>query len=378
MALLETHDLRKTYRRGKLKLDVLRGIDVKIHAGEFVAVIGPSGSGKTTFMQLLGALDRPTSGSVQVDGQRLETWSDGQLSRFRRRKLGFIFQFFNLIPTQTAEENVALPLLLDGQSYAKVIPAARELLDRMGLAERAKHRPGELSGGEMQRVAIARALIANPLLVLADEPTGNLDSKTGTIVLELFRAIVKERGQTVVMVTHDARAADYSDRVIVMRDGLVECEQRTSRPPSRGRGDELAPLRRPAAAVPAAATRSACRARRHGRRSAVRCHPRHQRVHAVVLSRQRDRDGRQGHVHRVRRRSRVSRGQARDCREGRRRQGRSAARRSARAPREGACARRQGDHDCRARDRPACRTRRCAATAAKTRTTKWSTTRSSS
>jgi putative ABC transport system ATP-binding protein len=225
MALLETHGLRKTYTRGKLAVEVLRGIDVTIEKGEFVSIVGPSGSGKTTFMQLVGALDRPSAGSVLLDGQRLDTWSDGRLSAFRRQKLGFIFQFFNLIPTQTAQENVALPLLLDGQSYGKVAPLAKELLERMGLGKRLGHRPAELSGGEMQRVAIARALIAKPVLILADEPTGNLDSKSGAVVLGVFRDIVKERGHTVIMVTHDRNAAEYSDRIIAMRDGLIESDQ---------------------------------------------------------------------------------------------------------------------------------------------------------
>jgi putative ABC transport system ATP-binding protein len=229
MALLETHQLRKTYARGKLAVEVLRGIDVTIERGEFVSIVGPSGSGKTTFMQLCGGLDRPSAGSARIDGQALDAWSDGKLSAFRRQKLGFIFQFFNLIPTQTAQENVALPLLLDGQAYAKVAPRARELLERMGLGSRLGHRPAELSGGEMQRVAIARALIGNPVLILADEPTGNLDSKSGAIVLEVFRDIVKERGHTVIMVTHDPKAAASGDRIIAMRDGQIESDQASPR-----------------------------------------------------------------------------------------------------------------------------------------------------
>jgi len=225
MALLETHELRKSYARGKLTVEVLRGISVAIERGELVSIVGPSGSGKTTFLQLVGGLDRPSAGSVRIDGQRLDTWSDGRLSRFRRQKLGFVFQFFHLIPTQTAQENVALPRLLDGDSYAKVAPLARELLERMGLGDRLGHRPAELSGGEMQRVAIARALIARPALILADEPTGNLDSKTGATVLQLLRDIVKERGVAVVMVTHDRDAAAYSDRIIALRDGIIESDR---------------------------------------------------------------------------------------------------------------------------------------------------------
>jgi putative ABC transport system ATP-binding protein len=225
MSLLETRGLRKTYQQGKHGVEVLRGIDVTVEKGEFVAVVGPSGSGKTTFMQLVGGLDRPSAGSVRLSGEAIDTFSDAKLSAFRRRRLGFVFQFFHLLPTLTAAENVCLPLLLDGGSYGKVAPTAAKLLDRVGLGHRIDHRPDQLSGGEMQRVAIARALIADPVLVLADEPTGNLDTKTGTMILELFRDTVKERGQTVIMVTHDPRAAALADRVIGLRDGLVESDE---------------------------------------------------------------------------------------------------------------------------------------------------------
>jgi putative ABC transport system ATP-binding protein len=223
--ILETKDLRKTYQQGKQGVEVLRGVDVTVDRGEFVAVVGPSGSGKTTFMQLVGGLDRPTSGSVRLAGQAIETFSDSRLSAFRRQKLGFVFQFFHLLPTLSAEENVALPMLLDGRRHAEVAPRAAELLERMGLGHRKHHRPDQLSGGEMQRVAIARALVSDPVLVLADEPTGNLDTKTGRVVLELFRDTVKERGLTVIMVTHDPRAAELADRVIGLRDGLVERDE---------------------------------------------------------------------------------------------------------------------------------------------------------
>jgi len=228
MSLLETRGLKKTYPQGKQSVEVLRGIDVTVDKGEFVAVVGPSGSGKTTFMQLVGGLDRPSAGSVRLGGESIDTFSDAKLSAFRRKKLGFVFQFFHLLPTLSAEENVCLPLLLDGAPYAKVAPAAASLLERVGLGARKHHRPDQLSGGEMQRVAIARALIADPILILADEPTGNLDSKTGTLVLELFRDTVKERGQTVIMVTHDPRAAKLADRVIAMRDGVIERDELAS------------------------------------------------------------------------------------------------------------------------------------------------------
>ncbi|MCE9579821.1 MAG: ABC transporter ATP-binding protein [Deltaproteobacteria bacterium] len=223
--ILETRGLTKTYGQGRQAVEVLRGVDVSVEQGEFVAVMGPSGSGKTTFMQLVGGLDRPTGGSVRLGGEPIETFSDARLSAFRRRKLGFVFQFFHLLPTLSAEENVCLPLLLDGASFASVAPQAQKLLERVGLGERRHHRPDQLSGGETQRVAIARALIADPVLILADEPTGNLDSKAGTLILELFRATVKERGQTVVMVTHDPRAAALADRVIRLRDGVVERDE---------------------------------------------------------------------------------------------------------------------------------------------------------
>ncbi len=224
MALLQTERITKVYGRGPQAVEVLKGIDVTVERGEFVAIVGPSGSGKSTFMQLVGGLDRPTSGSVRLDGQAIESFSDGKLSMFRRQKLGFIFQFFHLLPTLNATENVCLPMLLDGAPYSKVAPVAAKLLERVGLGHRTSHRPDQLSGGEMQRVAIARALVSEPTLVLADEPTGNLDSKTGKLVLEMFREMVKERNQTVIMVTHDPRAAAMADRVIGLRDGLVEMD----------------------------------------------------------------------------------------------------------------------------------------------------------
>jgi putative ABC transport system ATP-binding protein len=224
MSLLEVRNLKKTYAQGKQAVEVLRGVDVDVDKGELLAIVGPSGSGKTTLLQLVGGLDRPSRGSIRIANEAIETFSDARLSAFRRRKLGFVFQFFHLLPTLTAEENVCLPLLLDGQPYSKIAPAAAKLLDRVGLGERKHHRPDQLSGGEMQRVAIARALVGEPALVLADEPTGNLDSKNGKLILDLFREIVKERGQTVIMVTHDPRAAALADRVIGLRDGVVETQ----------------------------------------------------------------------------------------------------------------------------------------------------------
>ena len=227
--IVQTLDVRKTYARGARQVDALRGVSLDIARGELVAIVGPSGSGKSTLLHLLGGLDRPTSGSVRLAGEPIESYSDDRLSAFRRRRLGFIFQFFNLLPTLSAEENVMLPLLLDGVSPTRVAPKARELLALMGLEKRRTHRPDQLSGGEMQRVAIARALVADPLLVLADEPTGNLDTKTGRSVLDLLRRLVKERNQALVMVTHDAKAASFADRVVALRDGVVESDA----PPER-------------------------------------------------------------------------------------------------------------------------------------------------
>jgi putative ABC transport system ATP-binding protein len=224
--LLQANDLKKTYSRGEQAVDALRGVSLTLNAGEFVSIMGPSGSGKSTFLHLIGGLDRPSSGSISLQGQEIQKYSDAELSQFRRRSLGFIFQFFNLLPTLTALENVALPLLLDGKKIAEVAPKAQELLDWMGLKNRAEHRPHQLSGGEMQRVAIARALVSNPALILADEPTGNLDSKTGASVLELLQRMVKERGHTLMMVTHDLKAARYGTRLVCLRDGMLESDER--------------------------------------------------------------------------------------------------------------------------------------------------------
>jgi len=222
--LLEAKDLKKTYSRGHQQVDALRGVSLSVDRKQFVAIMGPSGSGKSTLMHLVGGLDRPSAGSVKLDGQAIESYSDDDLSAFRRRRLGFIFQFFNLLPTLSAVENVALPLLLDGKSLEEVRSKAEDLLHLIGLKHRMDHRPDQLSGGEMQRVAIARALVTDPLLILADEPTGNLDTKTGTTVLELLSQMVKERGHTILMVTHDSRAASFADRLVTLSDGLIQSD----------------------------------------------------------------------------------------------------------------------------------------------------------
>lgn len=222
--LLQAKNLRKNFTRGTTEVEALRGVDLSIQKGEFVSIMGPSGSGKSTLLHLIGGLDLPTGGEVLIDGEPIQKLSDDALSAFRRRRLGFIFQFFNLLPTLSALENVALPRLLDGESIAEVEPKAKALLTQMGLATRIHHRPDQLSGGEMQRVAIARALVTDPLLILADEPTGNLDSKSGEAVLRLLAEMARERGHTILMVTHDANAAAFGTRLVRLRDGEVESD----------------------------------------------------------------------------------------------------------------------------------------------------------
>ena len=220
--VVEGRDLVKEYDRGATTVRALDGVSIHAAGGEFVVVTGPSGSGKSTLLHLLGGLDVPTAGQVAVDGTDLSTLGDDDLTVFRRRRLGFVFQFFNLLPTLSAWENVALPGLLDGQPLGRLRPRATDLLSRVGLAARAEHRPAELSGGELQRVAIARALMAQPALVLADEPTGNLDRDSGAEVLRLLRACCSEEGATVVMATHDPQAACVGDRLLRLVDGRVD------------------------------------------------------------------------------------------------------------------------------------------------------------
>lgn len=226
--LLEAKDLKKSYTRGHQSVEALKGVSLQVERGQFVSIMGPSGSGKSTFLHLVGGLDRASAGEVKLNGEAIQNLSDNELSAFRRRKLGFIFQFFNLLPTLSALENVALPRLLDGEPLKAVEPKAKELLEMMGLGSRMDHRPDQLSGGEMQRVAIARALVTDPLLILADEPTGNLDSKTGESVLTLLSQMAKERGHTILMVTHDANAASYGTRLVKLRDGLLESDTKLS------------------------------------------------------------------------------------------------------------------------------------------------------
>jgi putative ABC transport system ATP-binding protein len=220
-SILAAQSLTKQYQMGEVTVSALDGIDFSVKKGEFVAIMGPSGSGKSTLLHLLGGLDYPSAGEVILNEQPLSRLSDDQIAKVRRRKVGFIFQFYNLLPTLSAAENVALPLLIDGHPISRHRQKVEELLALVGLAERADHRPDQLSGGQQQRVAIARAFVNQPEIVLADEPTGNLDSRSGTAILELLRRTCRELGATIVMVTHDPRAASYADRVVFLKDGGI-------------------------------------------------------------------------------------------------------------------------------------------------------------
>jgi putative ABC transport system ATP-binding protein len=227
-AVVAARDLTRRYGEGDTAVAALCGVSIDVQQGKLTAVMGPSGSGKSTLMHILAALDRPTSGSVWIAGTKLGELSDTEITKLRRQHIGFVFQFFNLLPMLTAEENVLLPLTIAGE---KPDPEWREeLLKTVGLDDRREHRPAELSGGQQQRVAVARALISKPTVVFADEPTGNLDSKTGGEILELMRQSVEEMGQTTVMVTHDPRAAAIADRILFLADGSIVRELPRSEP----------------------------------------------------------------------------------------------------------------------------------------------------
>jgi putative ABC transport system ATP-binding protein len=220
--MLELRDATKVYRQGRREVHAVRGVSLVVRPGEIVALVGPSGSGKSTLLHLLGGLDRPTTGAALFDGRDLATLSDDELTLLRRDRIGHVFQFFNLLPTLTAAENVALPLLLGGTPRGDAMARAAEGLAAVGLAERAGHLPDEMSGGEQQRAAVARALAVRPRVLLADEPTGNLDSAAGAEVLEVIRSMTRDGDRSVVMVTHDERAAAIGDRVVRLRDGRIE------------------------------------------------------------------------------------------------------------------------------------------------------------
>jgi putative ABC transport system ATP-binding protein len=221
---VETDDLRKTYGAGETAVHALDGVSMTVAAGEMVAIMGPSGSGKSTLLHLLGALETPSGGRIALAGRHYEGMGEKQLTLLRRETIGFVFQFFNLLPALTAEENVILPALIAGRRDPETRARASELLDRVGLTARASHLPAELSGGEQQRVSIARALLLEPELVLADEPTGNLDSRSSAEVLELLRELNAGEGHTIVLVSHDPGAAATAERVIFLRDGRVAGE----------------------------------------------------------------------------------------------------------------------------------------------------------
>ncbi len=226
MAIVQVEAVRKQYRLGRVTVDALAGVNFAVNKGEFVAIMGPSGSGKSTLLHLLGGLDQPSEGTVTLADKKLSVLDDRQITLVRRRNVGFIFQFYNLVPTLSAEENIALPLLIDGKRLKDHRARINQLLTLVGIADRRHHKPDELSGGQQQRVAIARAFVNEPSIVLADEPTGNLDSKSGEDVLKLLRRSCDELGQTIVMVTHDAKAASFADRVVFLKDGRIVDELR--------------------------------------------------------------------------------------------------------------------------------------------------------
>jgi len=224
--IVETVDLRKTYMSGGRPLEVLKGVNLRVKTGEFMAIMGPSGSGKSTLLNMLGALDRPTSGEVYINGVNINELNDNQLAELRSREIGFIFQFFNLIQRMDAQSNVELPMAIAGVSRHERRRRAKELLELVGLGDRAHHKPNQLSGGEQQRVAIARALANDPNLILADELTGNLDSRTGAEILHLLRVLNKEKGKTFILITHDPAVGQQTDRLISFKDGVIEGEKR--------------------------------------------------------------------------------------------------------------------------------------------------------
>ncbi len=221
MPLLDLKEITKEYKLGETVVRALRGLDLSIEEGEIVAIMGPSGSGKSTLMHIIGALDTPSNGAAFLDGQDLEQLKEKQLVALRGKKIGFVFQTFNLIQTLTAQQNVELPMVFQGIRRAERAERAKELLGKVGLADRVRHKPSELSGGERQRVAIARALANDPEIILADEPTGNLDTESGASILEMLKGLRVDDGKTVIIVTHDPEATAIADRVIQLRDGHV-------------------------------------------------------------------------------------------------------------------------------------------------------------
>jgi len=223
--IVETVNLRKTYMSGGRPLEVLKGVDLKVEYGEFVAIMGPSGSGKSTLLNMIGALDSPTSGDVFINDTNISKLNDNQKADLRNREIGFIFQFFNLIPRMDAQGNVELPMAIAGKSRGDRHKRAKELLELVGLGDRSNHKPSQLSGGEQQRVAIARALANEPNILLADEVTGNLDSRTGSEIMHLLRNLNEEEGKTFILITHDPAVGQQTDRLISFKDGVIEGEK---------------------------------------------------------------------------------------------------------------------------------------------------------
>jgi len=221
MSVIQLQDVKRVYRIGEVETHALRGVTLEVEVGEFTAMVGPSGSGKTTLLQLIGCLDRPSSGKVYIDGKDVTKFNANQRADLRRGTIGFVFQYFALIPGLTAYENIELPLLLTGEKASERRERVKELLENVGLSERARHRPDQMSGGEQQRVAIARALATHPVLVLADEPTANLDSKNGRQVMEIMQRLNRETGTTFIFATHDPRVFEFARRTIEMEDGQL-------------------------------------------------------------------------------------------------------------------------------------------------------------
>ncbi len=239
MSLIHTENLTKIYGSGETAVTALDHVTLNVNPGEFVAIMGPSGCGKSTLLHLIGGLDRPSEGNVRIEEVPIAEMNDDDLTRLRRRKIGFVFQFFNLIPVLTAVENASLPVTLDGVKPAEAKARAAKWLTRFGLGDRLTSRPDQLSGGQQQRVALARALVAEPALILADEPTGNLDTRSGDEIASLLRQVTREYGRTVVMVTHDPRIAAYADRIVFLKDGRVVDETNLER---KGAAEKIASM----------------------------------------------------------------------------------------------------------------------------------------
>jgi putative ABC transport system ATP-binding protein len=228
-AVLQVQNVRKSYQMGKVEVPALRGVSFDVQEGEFLTIFGPSGSGKSTLLHLMGGLDRPDEGQILIDQIKILELSDSMLADLRLSKIGFVFQFFNLLPRLTALKNIELPLAISGVSEKEMAERAKQMMEFVGLEARENHRPSELSGGEQQRVAIARALITNPKIILADEPTGNLDTKTGWEIVQLMKKLNEEKNQTFIVITHDQHIAETADRIVHLKDGSIEAIKEAAR-----------------------------------------------------------------------------------------------------------------------------------------------------